>query len=115
MANPLDALLELHTMNKQRSKLMHAERKRSKVASARPKKNSPRQRSRRARQQRHQQADALIRSLTEDISVMQKKLDELKEQQLNAATNKEYLAAINTAEMTRADHGGQANAPRQHQ
>jgi predicted nucleic acid-binding Zn-ribbon protein len=103
MANPLDALLELHTLNKQRSKLLHAERKRqSGVHKAEKKLTLAKEAAERANSG-SQQADALIRSLTEDISVMQAQLDELKEQQLNAATNKEYLAAINTAEMTRAD------------
>ena len=103
MANPLNALIDLHTLNKQRSRLMHSERKRQSGVRKAEKALEDAQAAAERAASGSSQADALIRSLNEEITTLQTKINDLKEAQLNAATNKEYLATINEAETARAD------------
>ena len=66
--SPLTALLELHTINKQRSRLMHAERKRSSGVRKAEKALAAATAAAAKAAEGTTQADALIRSLGEEIT-----------------------------------------------
>ena len=97
------ALLDLHDVNLQRQRLIKDRRGREGGVAKATEIFDQADRKARDAEEKAASMDALIRQYTADIERCQKTITNLREKQMTAKTNKEYLAVINGVEEAKAE------------